>query len=177
MKFIKKYLIIFLSVLLCSSCDDAFLDKSHPGTLSYDKFYSTEDDFQASVNACYFSLKAQVQNLLLFTDEMTDNSYLHVYNSTSDYYFFDNCNVPSSSSTIRNFWGACYASINRANMIISRIEDSEVPESYQEVFIREAQFIRAYSYFNLVRIYGGVPKYDKETSINEILETGRSSVD
>jgi starch-binding outer membrane protein, SusD/RagB family len=177
MKYIIKYLIIFLSVLIVSSCDDTFLDKSHPGTLTYEKFYSTEDDFQASLNACYFSLKPQVQNLLLFTDEMTDNSYLHVYNSTSDYYFFDNCNVPPSSSTIRNFWQACYASINHANMILTRIADSEVPETTQEVFIREAKFIRAYSYFNLVRIYGGVPKYEKETSVSVILETGRSTVD
>ncbi len=178
MKYINRYLIIILLVFVFTGCDDNFLDRTDPETLSYDKFYTTEDDFQAALNACYYSLKDQVEDLLTFNDEMTDNAFLHSYNATSDLYYFDHCNVPTSSSTIENFWGACYSSIAYANLVITRIVDSEVSESTQKVFTDEAKFIRAYSYFNLVRIYGGVPKYEQEVSdLNEIYEVGRSSVD
>ena len=178
MKHLNNYLVILLSLLIITACNDDFLDRTDPETLSYDKFYATEEDFQASLNACYYSLKEQVENLLVFNDEMTDNAFLHSYNATSDLYFFDHCNVPTSSSTIENFWGACYSSIAYANLVITRIVDSEVSESAQKIFTDEARFIRAYSYFNLVRVYGGVPKYEQEISnLSDIYEVGRSTSD
>jgi hypothetical protein len=157
-----KYLAIAV-LLLCGSCSESFLETQHPGTLTYDKFYETESDFQIALNACYLSLKGQVQNLIPINDLMTDNCFLNSLNSTFDTYQFDACTISSSSSTISNFWWVCYRSIALANLVITRIEDSSVPEEVRKVFIAEARFIRAYSYFNLVRVFGGVPKYETET--------------
>ncbi|MBL7737394.1 MAG: RagB/SusD family nutrient uptake outer membrane protein [Chitinophagaceae bacterium] len=171
------YICLGLLLLVASGCKKSFLDRTHPGELTYDKFYRTEADFQGAVNACYLSLKPQVEALLVFNDCISDNTYEHPYNFTGDNFFFDEANVPSSSTNIKNFWGACYRSIALANMVISRLPDSEVPESSRGVFIAEAKFIRAYSYFNLVRVYGGVPKYDNIADINQVYETPRSSVE
>lgn len=163
-------------MILFSSCED-FLEKTHPGTLTYDKFYTTEKDFQASLNACYRSLQSQVLLLLDFNDLMADNVYVNSYN-TDDRVNLDQCNIATNSTTIKGFWQACYYSITYSNMVITRINDSQVPEATKEVFTDEAKFIRAYSYFNLVRIFGGVPKYAQEVSdINEIYLVGRSTVD
>lgn len=150
-------------LLLCGSCSEAFLETQHPGTLTYDKFYETEADFQVALNACYLSLKGQVQSLIAFNDLMTDNCFLNSLNSTFDTYQFDACTISSSSSTISNFWWVCYRSVALANFVITRVEDSSVPEDVRKVFVAEARFIRAYSYFNLVRVFGGVPKYEAET--------------
>lgn len=173
----SKYLIIILFVIFITSCDDGFLDRSDAKALSYDKFYKTESDFQASLNCCYLSLKNQVEVLITFNDEMTDNTFVPS-NSTNELLFFDQCAVPSSSSTLKSFWKNCYSSITYANMVISRIGDSEVSESTQKVFVDEAKFIRAYTYFNLVRIFGGVPKYEQEIlNLDDVYSVGRSSVD
>ncbi len=58
--------------------------------------------------------------------------------------------------------------------------DSKCPiigerEGELEVIKAEAKFLRAYSYFNLVRVFGGVPFYDKPVSIDEIYKVPRSS--
>jgi hypothetical protein len=158
------------------SCED-FLERTHPGDLTYDKFYHTENDFQASLDACYLSLKAQVGLLLLFNDMTTENAYCSEY-ITTDLVQFNQLTVPANSSAIKSFWGHCYRSIVYSNIVITRIPGSEVSESAQEVFTDEAKFIRAYSYFNLVRLFGGVPKYEKEPSnFNEVFTVGRSSAD
>lgn len=176
MKIIKRYLTIIFLFLVVAGCEE-FLERTHPGDLTYDKFYKTEDNFQASVAACYRSLKTQYETLITFTDLMTDNVWCDYY-VTGDYVNFKSANIPTNSSGIKNFWGACYYSISYANIIITRIEKSEVPESAREVFVKEAKFIRALSYFNLVRIYGGVPKYEQEiVNLSEIYSVGRSSVD
>ncbi len=179
MKIFIKYLnIIFFTVLFFTGCDETFLEKSNPATLSYDKFYSTEADFQGALNSCYAQLKNQVSNLMVFNELMSDNTFLNSYNATSDYYFFDSYNVPTNSSTIKSFWSACYKNITYANMVISRIGTSEVNAATQKVFIDEAKFIRAYTYFNLLRIFGGVPKYDQEiTDLATVYNVARSSED
>ena len=172
-----KYLIIGIIVLLSSGgCDEAFLETKHPGTLTYDKFYQTENDFQIALNACYLSLKGQVQNLIAFNDLISDNCFLNSLNSTFDTYQFDAVTISSNSSTISNFWWACYRSVALSNLVITRIENSSVSENSRKVFVAEAKFIRAYSYFNLVRIFGGVPKYEKEVEdMNLVYSVSRSS--
>jgi starch-binding outer membrane protein, SusD/RagB family len=172
---IKKYLTITILFLIVYSCQD-FLERYHPGELTYDKFYTTEEDFQASLNACYRSLWSQCQLILYFSDVMSDNVWCDYY-VTGDGVNFNSCNIPTNSSIIKSFWGSCYHSITYANMVITRIADTEIPESTKEVFVDEAKFIRAYSYFNLVRIYGGVPKYETELqTLSEIYEIGRSDI-
>lgn len=174
----KKIKYLFIAVIVIFSnggCDESFLETQHPGTLSYDKFYQTESDFQIALNACYLSLKNQVQSLFAFNDLMTDNCFLNSLNSTFDTYQFDACTVSSSSSTISGFWWNCYRSIALSNLVITRIEGSSVPENSGKVFIAEAKWIRAYSYFNLVRVFGGVPKYETETKdLTEVYSVPRA---
>lgn len=174
--YIKYSIIIFITALFLTGCEENYLEKTNPATLSYDKFYSTDADFQGSLNACYGQLKNQVSNLMIINELMSDNTFLNSYNATSDLYFFDSYNVATNSSTIKSLWQACYRNIMFTNMVISRIGTSKVSPATQKVFIAEAKFIRAYTYFNLVRIFGGVPKYDQEiTDITNVYDVSRSS--
>ena len=62
-------------------------------------------------------------------------------------------------------------------MLIDRLATSTVEDSDKKLFEAEARFLRAYSYFNLVRIFGGVPLYDELVDIETIYNTPRSSSD
>ncbi len=172
------YSLVLSSMILLVGCSDSFLEKQNPAALTYDKFYRTEADFQAALDGCYFRLRSQAMYLMYINETTTDNTYVHSYNATGDYYMFDICAIPTSSTTIKGFWQVCYQAIAAANMVISRIPGSQVSEATQKVFVNEAKFIRAFTYFNLVRVYGGVPLYFEELpNLNMVYDVGRASVE
>jgi len=86
--------------------------------------------------------------------------------------------IASPTNTIlASYWSDNYTTIQRVNLLVDKLGPSEVPQPDQKVMVAEAKFLRAYSYFNLVRVFGGVPLYDKPVSINEIYKVARSSPD
>ncbi len=65
--------------------------------------------------------------------------------------------------SFNRFWATSYRAINRANAAIGRIPNIEMDEQKKVELISEAKFLRAYHYFNLVRLYKGVKLYLTET--------------
>src|SRR5690606_33983181 len=62
------------------------------------------------------------------------------------------------------YWAAVYDIINRANAAIDRIPAINMDENLKAQLIAEARWLRAYNYFNLVRLFGGIPLILKESS-------------
>lgn len=56
---------------------------------------------------------------------------------------------------MQNVWGGIYSAINRANLIISSFPDLDFDEKLKGQWVAEAQVLRAFHYFNLVRGWGG----------------------
>lgn len=172
-----KITLTLLTALILSGCGKSFLEKDDPTKLTYDKFYKTEADFEAAITEAYIQAASQCSGLMEFNDATSDNSYVNSLNSTSDVASFDFLTVSSSLGTIRDFWFKCYATVARCNMVISRLPGSAVSSQKQKVFTSEAKFLRAYTYFNMVRIYGGVPIYEQEiTDMGTVYANGRASV-
>jgi hypothetical protein len=73
---------------------------------------------------------------------------------------FINHRVNPENSTITSVWNGIYVSINRANNVIEKVPavaDPVLTETLKNQYLGEAYFLRALSYFDLVRIWGGVP--------------------
>ena len=70
---------------------------------------------------------------------------------------FDLFSWTSSTPQLNNFWIACYSGINRANTLIDRIADANIPAGDKDKIVGEAKFLRALFYFHLVKVFGGVP--------------------
>ncbi|MBC8110594.1 MAG: RagB/SusD family nutrient uptake outer membrane protein [Verrucomicrobia bacterium] len=73
---------------------------------------------------------------------------------------FINHKVNAENATISGVWIAIYWTINRANNVISRVPEVTDPFLTQDLknqYIGEAYFIRALAYFDLARVWGGVP--------------------
>jgi len=73
---------------------------------------------------------------------------------------FINHKVSAENSTVTAAWTAIYTVINRANQVISKIplvQDPLLTEALKNQYLGEAYFIRALSYFDLARTWGGVP--------------------
>ncbi|MDB5202704.1 MAG: RagB/SusD family protein [Ferruginibacter sp.] len=74
----------------------------------------------------------------------------------------DNFPVAPTNGLVNDMWKAYYDVIGRANDVLDRIAKDNSPTSapFKAQAEGEAKFIRGYSYFMLVRLFGGVPKID-----------------
>jgi starch-binding outer membrane protein, SusD/RagB family len=67
--------------------------------------------------------------------------------------------ISPTNISFNEVWEGNFDGIGRACYAIKFLNDMNVPE--KERNIGEAKFLRAYFYWNLLRVFGGVPKIDK----------------
>jgi len=74
----------------------------------------------------------------------------------------DNLTMDANNSTFNDLWSGYYQAIARANKALGSLESSTSLDAATKSRLQgEVHFLRGYFYFNLVRIFGGVPKIDK----------------
>jgi hypothetical protein len=64
-----------------------------------------------------------------------------------------------SNSVITSVWNGCYQMINRANLVIFKGPEVTDNPTLRDQSIGEAEFLRAWAYFELVSMWGDVPLY------------------
>ena len=76
---------------------------------------------------------------------------------------FDDFDYIATNGLISGYWTGNYEIIILANKIIADLAEAEKKEALTEgdlINLGEAHFFRAYSFFNLVRAFGDIPKID-----------------
>jgi hypothetical protein len=180
-----KYIYIILLVFLTISCED-YLEKEPLNAISELTFYKTAEDFESLSNSMYAPLPGlQFKPMLL--DAITPY-IVGGANVGSEYWDFGNLNVDALWGNVEDFWKAYYQIISRANLVLANIdnEDLDLSESFKKRIKGEALFLRGFSYFYLINLYGNKPYNGTETGgVPLILEpqgfddafTPKSSVD
>lgn len=154
----KHFFKLLLCGLILSGCKKA-LDLKPKDTLSDVTFYKTAADFKLGANGLYNSLAG-----FNFSDTESDIAF-NVANAISDGDYLP----PDVSST----WTNAYYYIRNANNIIAKGEGLTDPGIKN--YVAEAKFFRAYNYWLLFRLYGGVPLITKVLDVNDPdLYTARS---
>ncbi len=69
----------------------------------------------------------------------------------------DNFQITSDNTYIEGLWRGYYAGISRTNIAIDGLSQAALSPSVITTRTAEMRFLRAYLYFNLVRMFGGVP--------------------
>lgn len=73
------------------------------------------------------------------------------------------------SGGLLEYWG--YSTIRKLNIFIDRITDSPLSADLKKKRIAEARFLRAFSYFSMVKRYGGIPLITKAQAISDSPES------
>ncbi|MEM6380386.1 MAG: RagB/SusD family nutrient uptake outer membrane protein, partial [Bacteroidota bacterium] len=73
-----------------------------------------------------------------------------------------------TSSTVGALWAKYWVAIFRANTVLRNLPDSPLSDRIKDEFEGEARFVRAFSYFTLVKIFGGVPLLEDPVSPADI---------
>lgn len=151
---------ILVSSLLLPGCEK-FLEEDPQGQLTQENFPETSSDAKLATNAAYSSLRDWLYHSggYPILDIMSDDS--HKGSNPNDqlatigpYDYFGH--TPTQDGLDR-WWNALYVGIKRANVVIEKVPDISMDQALKTRCIAESRFIRGLIYFDMARVWGGVP--------------------
>jgi hypothetical protein len=173
-----KYLIPAASVVLLLGTACQKLKENPQANLTPGTYFKTQTDLDASVAAVYTELTPDYA--FGFTTRMTscfgaDDLTTDPGLNKGDMRAFDELNGSSSNGSLLNQWQGPWNAIYQANNVLANY--SKVTGSTQQALQQsagQAYFLRAFSYYYLVRVFGPVP--DITTLIDVTTRPPRDSV-
>lgn len=158
---IKPQPILMLVILLTffSSCED-FLTENLKGSFSSDTFYRNDKQAIQAINGVYQGISfSSADNVIWVFGDVASDDAVKGGNpgDQAEITYIDEFTANSTNGMINNYWRFAYETIARANNVIAHVPAVSMDEALKNRIIGEAKFLRAYSYFNLVNIFGKVP--------------------
>lgn len=152
---------VLSTLIFASSCKKSFLNVDPQGQQAAQQFWKTQEDATKGVNAIYANLRTW-ENLAFpaLAIESTGSDEADKGSTVTDATFFnlyDTFTVTSTEGSLQSFWTGQYRNINLCNQVLDNIPNINMDANLKTRYLAEAKFVRAYSYFRLVRAYGGVP--------------------
>lgn len=173
----KKIFPLLLLILAVTSCKKSFLDLTPQDQISGASFYKTESDFRQALASAYVTLRAVFNQDFYMTEMRSDNT---------DYDYFPQdvgtANVhrdqihdwmdDANNSYEDNAFRYAYVGIARCNTILDHLPAADAVSPTAKADIQgEAEFLRAFYYFRLVRFFGGVP-----LSLHEVTDANQAFI-
>lgn len=167
------YIFSLLAIGTLAACKK-IIDLIPESNLSTITYYSNLAEIRSALNGAYNGLQTPMLYEWQLTELRSDNSKQGVPASTSsvnrDLSDLDVFSVSPSHAAMTSYWQACYFNIRNANIILQKLgvvydtaagklsinDVSAVSLADKKQVMGEALFLRAYQYFNLVRLFGGV---------------------
>lgn len=176
------FLLISVSFLLLISCKKDFLNLTPEDTYTSGVYYKTEDQFHSALAAAYATLQDMVVNDYLTSEMHSDNTVYQPFPTNRGTAIVERENISDFTNTSTNSyvaatWQYCYTGIARCNIIIQRLTASEVADSAKRDIDGQAKFLRAFYYFKLIRLFGGVPLFLEEITTAEQTFLPRSTAE
>ncbi len=154
MKIIKKYIVLSLSVLALSGCDEGdFLTQVNPNAITTDTFWETEGQFNSALTTVYGALQFESVSGALVQHEMV----LGDLGGTESWYrpaAFRNLTYNDNTYYVVDRWNELYIGIFRANQVIENIQSADINVVTKAQIEAQAKCLRAFYYFQLVHSYG-----------------------
>lgn len=167
---ISKQIIIstfFLAmVVVLPSCKKSFVDLTPRGIVPVGSYYHTEIDIRTALNGAYSSLRPIYNEQYGFGEVPSDNTETFP-DSEVIYGEQDKLTWTATSIRLQAAWTRFYTAISYANIVLDHVGTPIMTDANRNGYIGQAKFLRALMYFNLVRMFGGVPLVLNEITSEE----------
>lgn len=177
MKPYKNYfylIIIFVGLLVSSSCEKSFLDENSPDELTTSNFWRDKEDALSGLAAAY----SQLEHFSGWDNYIEARSIREYYRSNymkpgADAYNYDwwmqiyNFSFTSGNYAVGLLWRDDYRGINFANQVITNVgemEADQIEADLKREIIAEARFLRGWYYFDLIKNFEEIVLRDEVTS-------------
>ncbi|MCA5003865.1 RagB/SusD family nutrient uptake outer membrane protein [Sphingobacterium bovistauri] len=152
------YICFSLVILISSSCQK-WLDVLPPNEQITDRYWTSKEEVEAVLGAAYVSLQKSVNTMIVWGEARGNTLSLGGFIS-ADLIMFKNLTLLPSNGLVK--WSSFYEIINYSNMVIKYApdvvdRDPSFNVAVMQSFLSEAYYLRAFSYFYLVRNFGEVP--------------------
>jgi hypothetical protein len=181
----KKILIPVLILLMAGTSCKKFLEEKPNGLLTPNNYYNSADQIRAAVNGAYLGLNSPfTTGIGVAVSSVFSLEYITGYTQRprpsgyEDNQFIQLTGLDQANGTLQTFWTSSYYPIENCNSVIANVSKTEVVnQTTRNNFLAEVYFLRAYYYFQLVRLYGRVPLKTTPTTNLEDTQLERSSID
>lgn len=155
--YLKHAAVLALVVVMFTGCNKSVLDKKPLDIISDAVVWSDPKLIDAYLNQCYAEMS--------FYHEMPYGASQEWFDVVTASSFADEA-MSAWTPTPRSHWISVsggvyeywsYATVRRLNVFIEKLGTADVDGTLKARYIAEARFLRAFSYFNMVKRYGGVP--------------------
>jgi starch-binding outer membrane protein, SusD/RagB family len=184
MKKTFKISMIFSIILMLFSCQnkDEFLSKQPLGEYSEDAVWSDPSLVQTFVNSMYrnaLGWPLAIERLSDYSDESLFTPDWDVTNFNKSLMTSDGLlgwQVDwASQHTLHYRWAPLYGNIRRTNIFFSKIGAVKGEANVITDLKGQAYFMRAWTYFYLTALYGGVPIITKAYTLNDTYDVPRNT--
>ena len=145
------------SLTLVLACED--LDEDPTGILTPSTFFQSESDLDAAVVAVYKPLMEAYINAQRMIPVMGGDDVTTIPGGNKQpFRDFDQFNISPANNWLNGLiWVPYWKQIFHANAVINNYEQVTGSDEFKNQAAGQAYFLRALAYFNIVRIWGGVP--------------------
>lgn len=158
-----KYLIgLTIGFQLLAACSDDFIDVDPKGTALEDNYYKNADEAFNGLVAAYDPLGWKEDALIVKTVAL--NSASDDFNagggSVTDqapYHYWNEFKLTPVNGPQKMFWNKGFSGVFRTNILIQKLPGIEMDETLKSRFMAEVKFLRAYYYFDLIRLFKSIP--------------------
>jgi len=163
-KYIKCTIAIVAVMQIFVSCKKDFLELTPKGTALEDNFYKNETEVMQGIISVYdvtqWGTTGGYTMKMPLLSAASDDCWAGGSNASDqpNWVAYDNFKMDPRIGPQSGLWSKNYTGINRANLILSKIEKATtLSAAFKTRVTAEAKFLRAYFYFDLVRFFGRVP--------------------
>jgi hypothetical protein len=157
---IIKVIALLLVPALFPACK-SFVDVTPQGLIPVGSYYNTEIDIRNALTGTYNSLRA-IYNEQYGYGEVPSDNVQTFGESEVNYGEEDKLSWTATSIRLQAAWTRFYATIAYANIVLDHVGTPTMTQANRDSYTGQAKFIRALTYFNLVRMFGDVPLVLKE---------------
>lgn len=160
-KNIKNLIVLTTTGLLFASCSTDFIETPPTGLDVIDNYYRNEAEARNGLVSVYDLMRKNsggFENMITMFNAGSDDQIAGGGNASDGAGIQSFSNYTINGNTMpRSFMRDYYKGIYRANLLLLKLPDVPMDETLKLRYASEARVLRAFYYFNLVRIFKNVP--------------------
>ncbi len=163
---VKQAIFALVAILLClNGCHDSFLEEKVYSNITPINFYKTEEDAKAALISVYNTLRHSnaFQRQIILAAEYPGEATWNNFSGEAWRTEMDQFTWTTSSTGFYQIWSQLYVTINRANTVLTYLDNTEFKTpGLKEKIIGETRFLRGLAYLYLIRFFENVPLKTEE---------------